>query len=62
MSGESLADWPAPAPGAAPMAKMIMAQAGLETRTLLRNGEQLLLTWSPWSRWAVPGSTSWSPG
>ena len=37
-------DWPAPAPGAAPMAKMIMAQAGLETRTLLRNGEQLLLT------------------
>src|SRR5690242_21571810 len=41
---ESLADWPAPAPGAAPMAKMIMAQAGLETRTLLRNGEQLLLT------------------
>ena len=39
-----LTDWPAPAPGAAPMAKMIMAQAGLETRTLLRNGEQLLLT------------------
>jgi len=38
------ADWPAPAPGAAPMARMIMAQAGLETRTLLRNGEQLLLT------------------
>lgn len=44
MSGENLAGWPAPAPGAAPMAKMIMAQAGLETRTLLRNGEQLLLT------------------
>src|SRR6266571_1360120 len=39
-----VADWPAPAPGAAPMVKMIMAQAGLETRTLLRNGEQLLLT------------------
>ncbi len=39
-----VADWPAPAPGAAPMAKMIMAQAGLEARTLLRNGEQLLLT------------------
>ncbi len=38
------AGWPAPAPGAAPMAKMIMAQAGLEARTLLRNGEQLLLT------------------
>src|SRR3989442_15653401 len=36
--------WPAPEPGAAPMAKMIMAQAGLEARTLVRNGEQLLLT------------------
>ena len=47
MTGDAPAgptDWPAPAPGAAPMAKMIMAQAGLETRTLLRNGEQLLLT------------------
>jgi ABC-2 type transport system permease protein len=32
-----------PAPGAAPMRQMIAAQAGLETRTLLRNGEQLLL-------------------
>lgn len=40
----ALAEWPAPAPGAAPRAKMIMAQAGLETRTLVRNGEQLLLT------------------
>ena len=39
-----VAEWPAPEPGAAPMAKMIMAQAGLEARTLLRNGEQLLLT------------------
>jgi len=29
MSTESLADWPGPAPGAAPMAKMIMAQAEL---------------------------------
>ena len=38
------AGWPAPAPGAAPRAKMIMAQAGLETRMLVRNGEQLLLT------------------
>jgi ABC-2 type transport system permease protein len=38
------ARWPAPAPGAAPRAKMIMAQAGLETRMLVRNGEQLLLT------------------
>jgi ABC-2 type transport system permease protein len=38
------AEWPAPAPGAAPRPKMIMAQAGLETRMLVRNGEQLLLT------------------
>jgi ABC-2 type transport system permease protein len=38
------AQWPAPAPGAAPRAKMVMAQAGLETRMLVRNGEQLLLT------------------
>jgi ABC-2 type transport system permease protein len=37
-------DWPPPAPGAAPRAKMITAQAGLELRILLRNGEQLLLT------------------
>jgi ABC-2 type transport system permease protein len=34
----------APAPGAAPVRRMIAAQAALETRTLLRNGEQLLLT------------------
>jgi ABC-2 type transport system permease protein len=34
----------APAPGAAPVGRMIAAQARLETRTLLRNGEQLLLT------------------
>jgi ABC-2 type transport system permease protein len=34
----------ASAPGAAPMPKMIAAQAVLETRTLLRNGEQLTLT------------------
>src|SRR6201996_9788676 len=33
-----------PAPGAAPLRRMIAAQATLETRTLLRNGEQLLLT------------------
>ena len=33
-----------PAPGAAPLRRMIAAQAWLETRTLLRNGEQLLLT------------------
>ena len=36
--------WPAPAPGAAPRSKIIAAQTGLELRTLLRNGEQLLLT------------------
>src|SRR5262249_45687467 len=33
-----------PAPGAAPLPRMIAAQAALETRSLLRNGEQLLLT------------------
>jgi ABC-2 type transport system permease protein len=32
-----------PDPGAAPLGRMITAQATLETRTLLRNGEQLLL-------------------
>jgi ABC-2 type transport system permease protein len=37
-------DWSAPAPGAAPLPRMIGAQAGLELRTLLRNGEQLVLT------------------
>jgi ABC-2 type transport system permease protein len=34
----------APAPGAAPMRQMVAAQALLETKTLLRNGEQLTLT------------------
>ncbi len=34
----------APRPGAAPQPPMDMAQAGLEHRKLLRNGEQLLLT------------------
>jgi ABC-2 type transport system permease protein len=38
------APWPPPAPGAAPLPAMIIAQASLETRTILRNGEQLLLT------------------
>lgn len=33
-----------PKPGAAPLSRMIRAQAALETRMLLRNGEQLLLT------------------
>lgn len=34
----------APAPGAAPLSRMITAQAVFETKMLLRNGEQLLLT------------------
>ncbi|MFC8761914.1 ABC transporter permease [Streptomyces sp. NPDC057193] len=33
-----------PRPGPAPVGRMIAAQAALETRMLLRNGEQLLLT------------------
>jgi len=33
----------APAPGAAPPVRQVLAQAGMETRLLLRNGEQLLL-------------------
>ena len=33
-----------PRPAAAPLPRMIRAQAALETRMLLRNGEQLLLT------------------
>jgi ABC-2 type transport system permease protein len=42
--GHGTAEWPAPAPGAAPLPAMVLAQAGLEFRSLLRNGEQLLLT------------------
>ena len=38
------ADWPAPAPGAARLPRMVAAQTGLEVRTLARNGEQVLLT------------------
>ncbi|MFD7896069.1 ABC transporter permease [Streptomyces sp. NPDC059743] len=34
----------APAPGAAPVLRMIAAQTAFETKLLLRNGEQLLLT------------------
>ncbi len=34
----------APRPGAAPLPRMVAAQTSLETRLLLRNGEQLLLT------------------
>jgi ABC-2 type transport system permease protein len=33
----------APAPGAAALPRMVLAQAGMETRLLLRNGEQLVL-------------------
>lgn len=33
----------APAPGAAPFVRQVKAQAAMETRLLLRNGEQLLL-------------------
>ena len=33
----------APAPGAAPYHRMVRAQASMEARLLLRNGEQLLL-------------------
>lgn len=45
MSAETvLAGRFAPAPGAAPMRRMVAAQAALETKTLLRNGEQLTLT------------------
>ncbi len=33
----------APRPGAAPLGRMVRAQVGMETRLLLRNGEQLLL-------------------
>jgi ABC-2 type transport system permease protein len=33
----------APAPGAAPLSRQVAAQAAMETRLLLRNGEQLLL-------------------
>ncbi|MBG0832902.1 ABC transporter permease [Planomonospora sp. ID67723] len=33
-----------PAPGAAPLSRMVSAQAGAEIRAMLRNGEQLLLT------------------
>jgi len=38
------ATWPTPAPGSAPLPAMVAAQAGLELRSLVRNGEQLLLT------------------
>ena len=33
-----------PAPGSAPMAQMVRSQAAFETKLMLRNGENLLLT------------------
>ncbi|HEY0890951.1 MAG TPA: ABC transporter permease [Nocardioides sp.] len=33
----------APRPGGAPLGRMVLAQAGMEARLMLRNGEQLLL-------------------
>lgn len=33
-----------PAPGAAPLSRMVLAQTGAEVRAMMRNGEQLLLT------------------
>ena len=44
MSGGTSTGTFAPRPGAAPLPRMIVSQALLETRMLLRNGEQLLLT------------------
>ena len=32
-----------PAPGAAPLGRMFLAQTGMELRLLLRNGEQVVL-------------------
>ncbi|MDQ4051666.1 MAG: ABC transporter permease [Actinomycetota bacterium] len=42
MSGLSTGTY-APKPGAAPVARRVLAQAGMEARLMLRNGEQLLL-------------------
>ena len=33
----------APAPGGAPLGRMVLAQSRMEARLMLRNGEQLLL-------------------
>ena len=43
MTDATATAWPAPAPGAAPLPRM-WPRRSLELRTLLRNGEQLLLT------------------
>ena len=46
MTGEPLVEASEfrPRPGAAPLGRMVLSQAGLEVRMVLRNGEQLLLT------------------
>ncbi len=44
LPGQLSNGWPAPAPGAALLPRMVRGQAALELRTLARNGEQLLLT------------------
>ncbi|MFD7324473.1 ABC transporter permease [Streptomyces sp. NPDC059875] len=44
MSSDTNTGTYAPKPGAAPVGRMIAAQTALETKMLLRNGEQLLLT------------------
>lgn len=41
--GSTAAGTFAPRPGAAPLHRQVLAQAGMEARLLLRNGEQLLL-------------------
>ena len=43
MSGPAGTGTFAPAPGAAPLPRQVLAQTRMETRLLLRNGEQLLL-------------------
>ena len=43
-AGTRAADPARTAPGAAPALRRVLAQAGLETRMILRNGEQLLVT------------------
>ena len=44
MTSEPIAGTWSPAPGAAPLSRMVTAQSAQETRQLLRNGEQLTLT------------------
>jgi ABC-2 type transport system permease protein len=44
LQAPAVTGWPAPAPGSGRLPRMVAAQAWLELRALLRNGEQLLLT------------------